>query len=133
MADVPCHNVSSGFCSTTRNTTVPSACTATKFNTHLLSSGTLVIFLYLLPELLSCSIWKAPPDCGISYNKLVADCRYLTKETENFKQWILVCYSINYLKLEITFTCMIFQHFIFQSFELDKNTILTLCKMKIFP
>jgi hypothetical protein len=116
MANVLCHNVSNVFCSTTRNTTVPSVCTATKFNTRLLSSSTLVIFLYLLPELLSCSTWKAPPDCGVSYNKLVTDCRYLTDGTENFKQRILVCYSDNFLKLEIGFTCMIFQHFILLEF-----------------
>ena len=60
--------------------------------------------------------WKTPPDCGISYNKLVADCRYLTEETENFKQWILICYSFNNLKLEIIFTCMIFLHFILPKF-----------------
>jgi hypothetical protein len=75
-----------------------------------------VIFLYLLPELLSCSTLKAPPDCGISYNKLVADCRYLTEKTNNFKQCILVCCYDNFLKLEITLTCVMFQHFIHLEF-----------------
>jgi hypothetical protein len=45
MAEVLCHNVSSVFSSTTWNTSVPSECTGTKFNTHALSIGTLVIFV----------------------------------------------------------------------------------------